>query len=449
LTTGSTTGSITLTTNSSTSSTIVQALTATSTAFEVQNAAGIPVFDIDTNNGTPNIVTNPGFEVGTTYWATDGSGTGLSIAQNTTRADAYNGLESLKVVTASTAANSGAKTATFTTPIASATTYTLSFYAMASGSGFSTLEAGRADNGSTETNCTLSSTSVVTTGFQRYSCTFTTGTVSGSPYIYIDASTSAQVTFYLDAVQLEPGTSATAYNIGGIQLRGVIENPLSVQNLSNSSSEFAIQNASGVSLLTVNSITGTITFGSGSNTVTYSSTGIAASGTARHAKSVVLTPEYAGAVLDALSDTTCSSANNGTMTSGLDGTQHENYYNWTSGQASAQCYDVVVSVPVPSDWSAWNTTPLSIQAYSTSTSNGTIQAKVLDTTNTAESGSGYTSNECSVTPGSASTWATSTSCTLNGTYTANGTMTLILRMSSLSSSNVRLGNITLNYLSSY
>jgi hypothetical protein len=204
-----------------------------------------------------------------------------------------------------------------------------------------------------------------------------------------------------------------------------------------------VNDGSSNALLTVGS--STVTIGNGGNTVTFGS-GFepTLAGNARHQKSLVLTPEYAGAVLDATNDATCSSANSGTMTSALDLTNRVNYYKWISASGSAQCYDVVVQVQVPSDWTAWNGVP-TVGTYSSNTTNGTMNLEIRDTAGTVETNNNFVS----ITPSTTTTWQTKNGGAFAGTYTAGSVMTLRIRMSSLSSAETRLGNITLNYYSKY
>jgi len=220
-----------------------------------------------------------------------------------------------------------------------------------------------------------------------------------------------------------------------------------------SATAFQVQDASANVFLTVDTNTsgGVITFGSGGtggNTVIWTpSTGLNAYGTSQHSKTINLTAEYAGAVLDAAGDSSCSSANSGTMTSGFDATNYVNYYKWAS-TTTAQCYDVVVRVPVPTDFSSWgSSTPITINGYTTNTSTGTIKVEARDTGNTLETNCNY----ANVTPGSTSTWSTSNSsnCTIAGTYTAGGVMTLRIRMTGGTSSDVRISNIVLTYNSKF
>jgi len=248
--------SIGVTTASTGTFTTANILTPTNsaTAFQVQNSQGAPIFTVDTT--TTNYLTNPGFEVNTTGWAIDGA---TSITRVTT--NKYHGVGSLQIINPATA-NTGAKTTAFNTALASTTQYTLSFYAQLSSGTFTTLVAGHADNGSTKTACTLNSNTVVTAGWNRYSCTFTTGTVSGTPYIYIGQSDATARTFFIDAVQLQTGGNVTPYYIGAEQLRGVVNAPATFESLSNSTTAFQIQDSTGTqNLLVADTLDGRIGIG--------------------------------------------------------------------------------------------------------------------------------------------------------------------------------------------
>ena len=223
--------------------TTLQSTTNSTTAFQVQNASGAPVLLVDST--TSNLISNPGFEVNTTGWAAAGAGTGLAIAQNVTPANAYYGISSLQITTASSAANSGAQVTSFTSSITPGT-YTLSFYAKATVS-FSTFNVTITGGGAP--TC-LTAQTLVTAGFQRYSCSFTSTTTNVTAINFI-TTTATQRVIYLDAVQLISGNSLTPYDTGNIQLRGIINNPAAFQSASDSTSAFQIQNSAGTSSLFV------------------------------------------------------------------------------------------------------------------------------------------------------------------------------------------------------
>lgn len=250
--------------------------------------------------------------------------------------------------------------------------------------------------------------------------------------------------------------SATTLNIGTTNATSISLNKATLVNVT-STSAFKIQDASANVLLTADTSTGTITFGTATNGVVFTAGGgLVANGTARHGKKISLTPEYAGAVLDNTNDTggaNCATNSNGTLTTGYStgltgfGNTTQNYYQWLSSQASAQCYDLVVQVPIPADFSAWSsTTPIAINTYSSNTTNGTIALQAIAGNGTTESNCNYVGT----TPASASTWtASGGSCTLAGSYSAGDTMTLRIRVTSSNSANVRVGNISLSYKSSF
>ncbi len=226
-----------------------------------------------------------------------------------------------------------------------------------------------------------------------------------------------------------------------------------------SNGRFSVQNTgSDVDIFTVNP-NGDIIVGTATNNVTfvaangYKST---ASNSARQAKSIILTPEFAGGVLDNQDSggADCTANFNGTMTSGFDTTNRSNYYSWLSSQAGNQCYDVVVQVPMPTDWSAWSTgsgNSIDVQMITSNASNSAYAIGILGTSGTADTnyGAAYTS------PGTLTTsWADMATSDLSGTYAASDAtttryLTIKIRMTSKNSANLKLGNITLRYLSSF
>jgi hypothetical protein len=212
----------------------------------------------------------------------------------------------------------------------------------------------------------------------------------------------------------------------------------------NSATALKVQNASAGVILNVSTSTGDVVIGEGANTVTINaSSGITAAGTARKTKSIVLYPEFGNSVLygDATNNT-------GTMTSGYDSTNRRNFYKWTTSQVTNQDYDVVLQVPLPADFGAWNATnPVSVDTYTTNTTNGTLSIGILGTNGGA---TGCTVGTTMVTPSTTSTWETKTpSCTSSGTYTAGGYITVSIRMQSGTSGDTRLGQINLSYYSNF
>ncbi len=166
-----------------------------------------------------------------------------------------------------------------------------------------------------------------------------------------------------------------------------------------------------------------------------------------HTQTITLTPEYAGATLsnnvwNGLSDI-------GTMTSGYDTAQLENYYQWTTTQVANQAYDVAISIPIPNDFSSWSsTTPITVDVKTSNTTTGIVNSKLYDTGKTIVTNW----NTCALTPGTANTWTTVTGCNLSsGTYTAGSGnyITLIIQLQAPTNGTTEIGNINLSYNSSF
>ncbi len=230
----------------------------TTTAVSIGDASsGTQIFYIDAVQvvSSTNLVSNPGFESNITGWTSSGTST---LSQNLIRSFVYYGQASLKVVIS--AASSGATDSTFiaTQP---AGTYDLSFYAMMQTGTLTTLTATLGG-----VAC-LSAQTVVSTGFTQFNCSATT---AGSPTIIITGGSTTSGTMYVDDVQLTNGSTLSPYNIGQIQLRGIVNNPVTFESVSNSNVALQIDNASGSPDLLVDTLDGVVEIGSltaNSNTV--------------------------------------------------------------------------------------------------------------------------------------------------------------------------------------
>ena len=266
-----------------------------------------------------------------------------------------------------------------------------------------------------------------------------------------------------DLFDVKTSTPATVFSIDS-------NGKILAKNASDSgAAAFAIQNSSSVALFTANTSTMKVSIGTGTPTLGNGTTGalyvsdtaefagiiqvgdatnnatfnashqLVYSGTSRIPKRIRLSAEYAGAVLNPGS----GSNNNGTMTSGADtSSARMNYYNWTTSQATAQNYDIVTQVSIPSGFSAWaSTTPLTASVWADDTTANNIQIKITDSANSSTS---FTD----ITPGSTSTWTTKTPSSLfGGTFTAQDYLTITIRVTAPTGKNVRIGNIYLDYLS--
>jgi hypothetical protein len=207
------------------------------TALQIQNAAGTTLLNVDTST-SPNVLTNGSIEQPIAgNWTGKGS---AAASQDATQS--YYGTKDLKVITTATNDDGAKQNITLT----DSSSYTLSFEALLDGSStaFATLAAGY-NNGTSDTNCTLTSTTIVTGGWTRFICLITTTTHSGTPFIYIKQTNNVIHTFYIDAVQLQQSSSSTAYQEGAITINTAFTSPLAIRTTTNSDSAFMIQNASG------------------------------------------------------------------------------------------------------------------------------------------------------------------------------------------------------------
>jgi hypothetical protein len=228
-------------------------------AFQIQNAAGNDnLFLASTTNS--NLVANSSAESTATGWSIN---TGSGSAPASTTSQALYGNSSLSINTSATA-TAGAKYDTATL-LSTTTTYSLSFWAKIAAGSF-TVQAGRADNDTFagESTCTLSSTSVTTT-WTRFTCSFTTATVTTGGYIFIRQSDSTSRTWFVDGVQLEQAAAPTNYREGSLQFNGTVTSPTIFQNQSDTTSAFQIQNASGNNLLLADSSNFNVTVLGGNN----------------------------------------------------------------------------------------------------------------------------------------------------------------------------------------
>jgi hypothetical protein len=141
----------------------------TTTAFQVQNSGGAQLLNVDTTNpvsdlttnSTANLVTNGSMEGanGVTGWTARGS----AATPTQVSTQKYIGNNALSETTTA-AANDGAKYALTTTTLATNTQYTLTLSAKLGGTtsapnnSISTIEIGRAEDGSTDTSCLTAQT---------------------------------------------------------------------------------------------------------------------------------------------------------------------------------------------------------------------------------------------------------------------------------------------------
>jgi len=419
-------------------SSMFQNATDSSSAFTIQNASGVSLLSVDTakgyviNNGisnADNLLENPGFEVGT---GISGNASGWLAGIFVNDGNARSGNQAMLV--------SGPDHDYATTKYYAVQPGQVIYYggyvkhaAGSSGTGGFYIEA----KDKNFSNTLFSAFDTWTDPGTSYAYRSNTYTVPAGKYFIRMAATTrsnAVGNWYFDDLYLKVAS---------------VQSPSFFKNASDSSTAFQIQTASGTTLLNADTNAQNITLGdpaSANKTVISASGQIRSYGTARNTKKISLNAEYTGAVLDSGT----GSNNSGIMTSSVDLSNRMNYYNWSTSGTN-QSYDVVVQVPLPNDYDGWaSSTPLNISSYTTNTTSGTIKLESRDSNGNTETSCSFAANT-SLTPTSSFTWssANSSNCTIAGTYAAGDNMMLRIRMQASSGTNVRIGNISLNYLSKY
>ncbi len=250
-----------------TSPTLLQNESNSTTAFQVQNAAGASVFTIDTTDS--NLLPNPGAEVSAAGWSAKGSGT---IIRDSSQQKF--GIAAFKVVTTATA-NDGAQYAGLNLAIG---TYSIgvSIKNNATAFGAGALQVGITNTGG-DNVCTLapavSATIPTSTGWTRFTCSVTIATTVGTAF-YVKQTEAVAHTIWVDGIELDSGATLTPYGVGSLSFNAVIKTPLTLLNQSDSTSALAVYNAAGLQLLGVDTLNAGVNIATGAvaGTVTIGNT---------------------------------------------------------------------------------------------------------------------------------------------------------------------------------
>jgi hypothetical protein len=157
---------------------------------------------------------------------------------------------------------------------------------------------------------------------------------------------------------------------------------------------------------------------------------------ATRVKQATFAPDFAGATSD-----TVGGANKGTLRLETDGATKQNYYQWTTDQATIQDIDVVLSVSLPLDFVSFTATPITL-LYKTS--DGVITTNKVDVTAFDTTGAPITlaggSNLANPT------W-TNAPITFGGapTFTAGEPITIRIKLSATNAGFARVSDLVLNY----
>ncbi|MET0779382.1 MAG: carbohydrate binding domain-containing protein [Candidatus Saccharimonadales bacterium] len=217
--------------------------------FQVQNSSANNIITVKTSDSsTANLITNAGFEKGTTGWAKRGNPNPFTSVT----AQHHSGNSSMNV--SSGAANDGAK---YNVTLADSSNYVFSFFIKLGtlDPTMTTLAAGYSSDGSTDnTPCLLSPTGGNSTGWTRVRCSLTTpASHSGTPYVYVKQTDASGRDMFFDDFFLGLGSSTATDNNsnGSLDLQGTISSPLHLQSGANMTDALTIQSTSGANILSV------------------------------------------------------------------------------------------------------------------------------------------------------------------------------------------------------
>jgi hypothetical protein len=159
---------------------------------------------------------------------------------------------------------------------------------------------------------------------------------------------------------------------------------------------------------------------------------------------IVIEPEYVGAIIngDGSDNTGVYTAGHELLTSGV----NYNFVQWDSSETTLQDVNIVLNIPLPQNFNSWASTAINIdyQTNTTATTDNYLELKAsAKNTHYSPSSNQYTS-------ATAGQWTTATItaadlASLN--VTANDTLTLTLTPHAANNNFVKLGKITIKYLS--
>lgn len=188
----------------------------------------------------------------------------------------------------------------------------------------------------------------------------------------------------------------------------------------------------------------------GSNSFTFDvDSGPSYAGNARPSKTIVLIPEYNGAVLTSFYGAGTDTDTNGIMTSDSETTPAssiKNYYQWERTSSGQHFYTVAIRCTLPPDFSGWETSNALVVNYiteSATSTNSDVDVRVyLEGDGTADA---------SDTDNTSLTWDTVSfgSSDLNLWNTAGEVGVIYLRLGSAAGNFARVGDIELNYHANY
>jgi hypothetical protein len=331
--------------------------------FQIGNSSAAPIISIDTTNTANgfNLASNGGVETSGTLGWTAFAGTGsATISQNVTPVNLASGIGSIDVAITGTGTG-GVDNALSSTALASSQLYNVSFNVKAS-SGVPTIAVQyyRDATPTLDATCSVPTNGTVnSTGFFKYTCSFTTSVVGNTKttgnFLRItktDATSIAHI--YIDNLAILAQNTTGTKNTANLRVGGPLSQGLTLLTL---------DTFSGVPFTgTLNQdLYGSLYYDTTLGRIQcYEIDGWGSCGAAPDSN-LILEPEYAGAVLNpglgadthigTMTANICSGSTRMSLqpTEGTicASTEEFNFYRWTTSQVSAQTYSIFIKYQLP------------------------------------------------------------------------------------------------------
>ena len=416
--------------------------------LEVQASIGNNLFSV--NNFGTEFSANGGAETDSGF-STDWTAlSGTTVTRETVTADVATGQASVEVSAASDVNDGVANN--LATPLAANTTYLVSFTGkLDSGDAFTTLEVWYSpDGGGTTIQCTNYSTqTLITADWSKVTCDLETdGTFVSNSDLYIRQSDNPTVdrVFHIDNLSIRENESTSTppnVQIGGGQLGGAV-------------TLFTLDQAASPPVASGDSTYfGSMYYDTNTGRIQcYEADGWGACGSPPN-NIVTLTPEYAGAVLNGTGVGTmtadfCSDQsgilqiNNTLCSTG----QANNYYEWTSPQATSQTYSILLTFQLPQTFDGFiDDNTITLDGRTTDTTDANVTYEVFRST-------GATITECgsdTTVTTSNNTWQTvqhngnEATDTTNCNFAAGDKVIFKLNMTARNNDSVYVSDINFTY----
>lgn len=424
------------------------------TLLGAQASSGANLFSVNTGGAT-NYASNAGAETAGGSSSTFPASTwdvltSATVTRTTTAANVATGQAAAQAAT-TTSAGSGIKNV-LTNTLSTSQTYNVSFGAKLSSGTFTNMNVYYSVDGSASSTACITGQTIVTTGWTKVTCSFTTpssGLTSSNSINISQAGSGTARTFYIDNLSVtQASTSAPNVQVGGgktggqttlLTLDRADSNPITGDN---------------------DALLGSMYYDTTLGKVQcYEADGWGACGSSPD-NIITISPEYTNAVLHGTGI--------GTMTSDLcsdtldinDGSSGQdticgsnetyNFYRWTSPQSSSQTYSIYVTYQLPSSFKGFQAGTTSIMGRTDNgSSGGSSSVSYQVYRNNSSTGLSPCGSSVSVSSGTVGSWQTGTASSgadpANCSFTTGDSIVFKIDATTSKNANAYIGNLNFTF----